>query len=75
MTRAKRKPAEEPADDLWAFYQSIQLTPEQKAAARKRLEEQTEDVARSGVAELFLELEGKVHLDLDFYRKLREDDD
>jgi hypothetical protein len=74
MGRAKRKLEETLDDDVRAFYERIQLTPEQKAAARERLEMQSGDVAQNGVAERFLELEGKVQLDVDFYRTLREDD-
>ncbi|HYR28086.1 MAG TPA: hypothetical protein VEU30_06440 [Thermoanaerobaculia bacterium] len=70
---AKRKPkAEERFDDDWAYYKSIQLTPEQKAAARKELEAQSEQAARNRIWERFLELEGKVHFDIDV-DELRED--
>jgi hypothetical protein len=71
MTRGEKKGS----TDLWDYYQSIQLTPEQKAASRERLKIQAEEAARNGVYERFLALRGKVHLDVDFYRKLREDED
>ena len=73
MARKKLKPQEAPDDD-WAFYKSIQLTPEQKAAARKELEAQSEEAARNRIWERFLELEGKVHFDIDV-DELREDRD
>ena len=73
MARKKTKPVED-AEDGWAYYRSIQLTPEQKAAARRRLEEQCEEAARNGVYEQFLALEGKVKFDLDI-DELREDRD
>jgi hypothetical protein len=57
--------------DPWAEYQRLQLTPEQKAAARKQLEEQSDEAAGSRLWELFLELEGKVHLDMDDLRRAR----
>lgn len=73
MAKRKAKPADE-HEELWTYYQSIQLTPEQKAAARMRLEEQCEEAARNGVYEQFLALEGKVKFDLDI-DELREDRD
>lgn len=71
MTRKKAKPAETPFDP-WKAWLELQLTPEQKAEARARTEAQ---VVPDDVWEEFAALEGKVHLDLDFYRRLREDDD
>jgi hypothetical protein len=73
MAKRKAKPVDDP-EDPWAYYRSIQLTPEQKAAARKRLDEQCEEAARNGVYEQFLALEGKVKFDLDI-DELREDRD
>ena len=69
---AKRKAQDD--SEVSDLYRSIQLTPEQKAAARKRLEEQCEEAARNGVYEQFLALEGKVKFDLDI-DELREDRD
>jgi hypothetical protein len=69
MARTK-EPVAAPFDP-WAEYQRLQLTPEQKAAARKYLEAQGEEAARNGIWELFLELEGKVHLDMDDLRRAR----
>lgn len=73
VARAKKK-EKSGAEELWEEYQRIQLTPEQKAEARCRLEAQSNDAARNGVWEQFLALEGKVHLDLDI-DELREDRD
>ena len=70
---AKRKTKAEP-DDPWAYYWSIQVTPEQKAETRKRLEAKCEEAARNGVYEQFLALVGKVKFDLDI-DELREDRD
>jgi hypothetical protein len=67
----KKATAEETAEDLSAYYQ---LTPEQKAAARARLEAQSEEAARNRIWERFLELEGKVTFDIDV-NELREDRD
>jgi hypothetical protein len=61
-------------DELWEEYRRIQLTPDQKSAARKELEEQSKEAARNGVWERFLELEGTVHLEYDL-EELREDRD
>ena len=69
VARATKKAA-----DPWEYYRSIQLTPEQKAAARKALEAQSEDAARNCVWEKFLELEGNVHVEYDL-DELREDRD
>jgi hypothetical protein len=70
MARAK-KLQQPSADEVWAQYFAVQLTPEEKAAARA--EAQRMRVA-PGAAELFRRLQGKVHLvyDLD---ELREDRD
>lgn len=68
----RQKPAHDPDAD--AFWQSVQLTPEQKAEARKGLEAQSEEAARNRVWEQFLELEGKVHLEIDV-DEAREDRD
>ena len=72
MARAKKKTD---STDVWELYQSIQLTPEEKAAARERLKKLGEDAARKGVYKRFLALRGKVHMDVDFYKRLREEDD
>lgn len=74
MAKQKVKALDDP-EDPWAYYRSIQLTPEQKAAARKQMEEDAERARREGVYEGILSLIGKVHLDMDDLRRLREDDD
>ncbi len=73
MARAKKKEK----DVEWTpseYYWSIQLTPEQKAAAREELKKAAEEAARNGVYERLLDLMGKVHLDLNI-DELREDRD
>jgi hypothetical protein len=61
-------------NDMSELYRSYQLTPEQKAAARKRLEAQSEEAARNRVWEKFRALQGKVKLTYDV-EALREDRD
>lgn len=61
--------------DPWAEYQRLQLTAEQKSAARAEAEKLGEEAARNGVYEKLLALEGKVPFDWEFYRRLREEDD
>lgn len=69
---ARKKAKTEAAEDPWAYYRSIQLTPEQKAEARAEMEKAAEEAARNGVYEQFLELVGKVKFDVDL-DQLRED--
>lgn len=71
---AKKKAKEE---DHWAEYFRMQLTPEQKAEARKRLEEAGEKARRDGVYDRLLALRGKINMnfDLEELRKDREDRD
>jgi hypothetical protein len=71
MGRKKVKPEEEPFDHF-AHWQSIQLTPEQKAALRAQSEKLAEEARRNGVYERILELRGKVHLDMDDLREARK---
>jgi len=71
MARKKTKPEEEPFDHF-AYWQSIQLTPEQKAAAREELSRKVEEARRNGVYEKVLSLVGKVHLDMDDIREVRK---
>jgi hypothetical protein len=54
---ARKKKAEE---DHWARYFAIQLTPEQKAAARAELQERIDQAKADGVYERAAELFGKV---------------
>ncbi|HEU4887484.1 MAG TPA: hypothetical protein VFV49_06335 [Thermoanaerobaculia bacterium] len=71
MGRKKAKPEQEPFDH-WAYYQSIQLTPEQKAAARAELQKKVDEASRNGVYEQIRALRGKVHLDMDDIREVRK---
>jgi hypothetical protein len=71
MGRKKTKPEEEPFDH-WAYWQSIQLTPEQKAELRARSEKLADEARRNGVYEKVLSLVGKVHLDMDDIREVRK---
>jgi len=60
--------------DPFARWRAIQLTPEQKAAARAEAEKLAQEAAKTGVYERLLELQGKVKWDLDL-KELREDRD
>jgi hypothetical protein len=62
------------AEEAWEHYRSIQLTPEQKAVARAKVQERIDCARADGVYERMMELRGKVHLDLDL-DELREDRD
>lgn len=73
MARKKAKPADD-AEDGWAYYRSIQRTPEQKAETRKLLQAKCEEAARNGVYDAVLALVGKVKFDVDI-DELREDRD
>jgi len=48
------------AEDVFTAYQAIQLSPEQKAAARKRASERAAEARRTGVYDRVLEIEGTV---------------
>lgn len=71
MARKKTKREEEPLDHF-AYWQSIQLTPEQKAAAREELWRKVEEARRNGVYEKVLSLVGKVHLDMVDIKEVRK---
>ena len=63
MARAKTqdKPAEKTqSEQLWEAYQAIQLTPEQKAAARQEVEARVEQARIDGVYERVREIAGTV---------------
>jgi hypothetical protein len=51
---------EEVAEELFSAYQAIQLTPEQKAAARHRAEERAEAARKAGVYDRVLDIAGTV---------------
>jgi hypothetical protein len=74
MARTKKGAVAEPPMDLWARYQSLQLTPEQKAEARAELERNAAAAAKAGAYKELLEAMGKVHLVYDI-DELREDRD
>lgn len=58
---AKRKPREKSrTDELWEEYQRIQLTPEEKAAARAEVERLAEKAAAEGVYERAREMKGQI---------------
>ena len=71
VARPKTKPEEQPFDHF-AYWQSIQLTPEQKAELRARAEARAAEARRNGVYEKVLSLVGKVHLDMDDIREVRK---
>lgn len=56
-------------------YAAIQLTPEQKAAAREELQKSAAEAARNGAYKRLQELRGNVKVDPSFYARLREEDD
>jgi predicted Holliday junction resolvase-like endonuclease len=75
MARAKthdRPDVKSQSEQLLEEYQSIQLTPEQKTAAREELWKQIEEARRKGVYEGLKALAGKVHLDMDDIREARK---
>jgi hypothetical protein len=61
------------AEELWDEYQAIQLTPEQKAAARRRAEERVEQARRDGVYERAREIAGTVKWSIP-WQELRDDE-
>ena len=71
MARKKAKTQEDP----WAYYRSIQLTPEEKAEIREELRKAAEEAARNGVYEKLLALAGTVQLDMDDLIEARKDRD
>ena len=48
------------AEELWAAYQAIQLTPDEKAAAYRRAQERAAQASRDGVYERAREIAGTV---------------
>ena len=59
MARANRRPKTQ-VEELWDLYQSIQLTPEQKAAAHERAATRAEQARIDGVYERALEMAGTI---------------
>jgi hypothetical protein len=74
VMKTKKGAVAEAPIDTWAFYQSLQLTPEQKAEARAELERMGEAAEKAGVYRRLADLFGKVHLKYDI-DELREDRD
>jgi len=76
MSEAKTKepttPVTNDEEDHWAHYRSIQLTPEQKAAGRARMQKEIDKARAAGVYEGLMKWKGKVHWDIDI-DALRED--
>ncbi|HEY0143585.1 MAG TPA: hypothetical protein VGF48_22030 [Thermoanaerobaculia bacterium] len=73
MARRKTTQQAEPYD-TWEYYQSIQLTSEQKAVNHAEVERKMAEVAATGVYEKLLAMMGRVHLEYDI-DELREDRD
>jgi hypothetical protein len=61
------------AEELFRAWQAIQLTPEQKAAARRRAEERAEVARRAGVYKRVREIAGTVSWSIS-WQELRRDD-
>ena len=68
------KPVENDEEDHWAHYRSIQLTPEQIATGRARLQKEIDKARAAGVYKELMKWKGKVHWDIDL-DELREDRD
>jgi hypothetical protein len=68
------KPVDDDEDEHWAHYRSIQLTPEQVAEGRARLQKDIDRARAAGVYEELRKWRGKVHWDIDL-DELREDRD
>jgi hypothetical protein len=73
-TEEAAKPLENAEEDHWAHYRSIQLTPEQVAAGRARLQKEIDKARAAGVYEGLMKWKGKVHWDIDL-DELRKDRD
>jgi len=69
--KVKKKPKHDP----WEAWLAIQLTPEQKAAARAEMEAQLERARAAGVYERFASLRGKVKFSLTYEEMAGKDDD
>lgn len=72
MSRVKKEQIEE--RDPFEEWRRIQLTPEQRTAARADLQKLIDAAAATGVYERLIELQGKVQLNLDL-EELRRDRD
>jgi hypothetical protein len=74
MARTKNGTVAEPPTDTWEYYQSRQLTPEQKAEARAEQERKAAVARETGAYQALYDLLGTVHLEYDI-DELREDRD
>ncbi len=72
MARAKRT-EQTRAEELWDEYQAIQLTPQEKAAARQEAEERVEQARLGGVYERAREIAGTVKWSIS-WQDLRKDE-
>ena len=63
---------QEPQSDIWKRYLALQLTPEQRAEARKRLEAEVQRAQDEGIYEKLRALRGKVNFTVSL-EELRED--
>lgn len=72
MARAKAHEKTQ-AEQLWEEYQSIQLTPAQKTAARQRAEARAEQARKDGVYERAREIAGTVKWSIS-WRALRNEE-
>jgi hypothetical protein len=73
MARARKKEKGR-TEELWEEYRRMQLTPEQKAAARAEMDRKVEEAQRNGVYESLRELRGKVKWSIS-WEELRRDED
>lgn len=72
MARAKKTTGTKA--DPWEHYFAMQLTPQEKAAAREEAQKEIERARREGVYERVLERVGKVQWSIP-WEELRRDDD
>lgn len=72
--RAMAGPKKQVQEDAWKLYQSIQLTPEEKSAARAELAQIGGQARRDGVYDELKKMIGKVKWSIT-WEELRKDDD
>lgn len=75
MGRAKRKVDAATTNAIWAEYQRLQLTPEEKALARAEVEKRVEQARRDGVYERLLELRGTIKWSMSWQELRGKDED
>lgn len=69
---ARKKKAEE---DPWARYFAIQLTPEQKAAARAEVQQQIDRAKADGVYDRVRDIVGKVRWSISYEEMVGKDEE